>query len=71
MAPNAPKLAQIRPPKLESLHVRSRRGKINPAKMNSRISYGVTIFVGAFLLFEIEPLIAKRILPWFGGAAAV
>ncbi|HKV47641.1 MAG TPA: fused MFS/spermidine synthase [Candidatus Acidoferrales bacterium] len=39
--------------------------------MNSRISYGVTIFVGAFLLFEIEPLIAKRILPWFGGAAAV
>lgn len=39
--------------------------------MNSKISYGVTIFVGAFLLFEIEPLIAKRILPWFGGAAAV
>jgi SAM-dependent methyltransferase len=39
--------------------------------MTSKISYGVTIFLGAFLLFEIEPLIAKRILPWFGGAAAV
>ena len=39
--------------------------------MNSKISYGVTIFLGAFLLFEIEPMIAKRILPWFGGAAAV
>jgi SAM-dependent methyltransferase len=39
--------------------------------MNSKLSYGVTIFLGAFLLFEIEPLIAKRILPWFGGAAAV
>lgn len=39
--------------------------------MTSKFSYGVTIFLGAFLLFEIEPLIAKRILPWFGGAAAV
>lgn len=39
--------------------------------MTSKISYGITIFLGAFLLFEIEPLIAKRILPWFGGAAAV
>ena len=25
----------------------------------------------AFLLFAVEPLIAKRILPWFGGSAAV
>jgi spermidine synthase len=39
--------------------------------MTSKSSYGITIFLGAFLLFEIEPLIAKRILPWFGGAAAV
>jgi SAM-dependent methyltransferase len=39
--------------------------------MTSKPSYGATIFLGAFLLFEIEPLIAKRILPWFGGAAAV
>jgi protein-L-isoaspartate O-methyltransferase len=39
--------------------------------MSSKTSYGITIFLGAFLLFEIEPMIAKRILPWFGGAAAV
>jgi len=32
---------------------------------------GFTIFVSAFLLFALEPLIAKRILPWFGGSAAV
>jgi hypothetical protein len=31
----------------------------------------LTIFVGAFLLFEIEPVIGKQILPWFGGAPAV
>ena len=32
---------------------------------------GCTIFLGAFLLFLIEPLFAKSILPWFGGTAAV
>ena len=31
----------------------------------------LTIFLGAFLLFLIEPLFAKLILPWFGGSAAV
>jgi SAM-dependent methyltransferase len=31
----------------------------------------VTIFLAALLLFEVEPLIAKAILPWFGGSAAV
>jgi hypothetical protein len=30
-----------------------------------------TIFLSAFLLFLVQPLIAKQILPWFGGAAAV
>ncbi len=29
------------------------------------------IFMGAFLLFQLEPLIAKAVLPWFGGSAAV
>src|SRR5579863_7126145 len=33
--------------------------------------YAVTIFAGAFLLFQIEPIIAKIVLPWFGGSAAV
>ena len=30
-----------------------------------------TIALGAFLLFLVQPLLAKRILPWFGGSAAV
>jgi len=30
-----------------------------------------TIFLSAFLLFLVQPVIAKQILPWFGGAAAV
>jgi spermidine synthase len=33
--------------------------------------YATGIFVGSFLLFQIQPMIAKMILPWFGGSAAV
>ena len=33
--------------------------------------YAVTIFTGAFLLFQVEPLLARYILPWFGGTSAV
>ncbi len=33
--------------------------------------YAVTIFLSAFLLFQIQPMIAKMILPWFGGSASV
>lgn len=32
---------------------------------------GSSIFLAAFLLFALEPLVAKRILPWFGGSSAV
>jgi hypothetical protein len=31
----------------------------------------LTIFASAFLLFLVQPIIAKEILPWFGGSAAV
>ncbi len=31
----------------------------------------VTIFLSAFLLFQVQPLIGKAILPWFGGSPAV
>lgn len=33
--------------------------------------YAATIFVSAFLLFQVQPIIAKMILPWFGGSAMV
>ncbi len=35
------------------------------------VHYGLTIFLSAFLLFQVQPLIGKMILPWFGGSAAV
>lgn len=34
-------------------------------------AFGGTILLSAFLLFQIQPLIAKIILPWFGGSASV
>lgn len=33
--------------------------------------YGLTILLGAFLLFLVQPLVGKYILPWFGGTPAV
>ena len=33
--------------------------------------YAATIFVSAFLLFLVQPIMAKQILPWFGGSANV
>lgn len=35
------------------------------------IRFAFTIFLSAFLLFQVQPLIARYILPWFGGAPAV
>src|SRR5919107_4881703 len=35
------------------------------------ILYAATIFTSAFLLFLVQPVIAKQILPWFGGSASV
>jgi len=33
--------------------------------------YGLTIFLSSFLLFQVQPMIGKMILPWFGGSASV
>src|SRR6478672_10960370 len=33
--------------------------------------YAITIFCSAFLLFLVQPIMAKQILPWFGGSANV
>jgi hypothetical protein len=35
------------------------------------ILFSATAFGGAFLLFQVQPLVGKAILPWFGGSAAV
>jgi len=60
----------------------SRSGRMRPVQPLPRLSrtgahlspmvlYAATIFVSAFLLFLVQPVVAKEILPWFGGSAAV
>jgi hypothetical protein len=47
--------------------------RIEPAApaVSGILLYAGTIFLSAFLLFLVQPIIAKQILPWFGGSAAV
>jgi hypothetical protein len=42
-----------------------------PVARKAVLPYAVTIFLSAFLLFLVQPIIAKQILPWFGGSSAV
>lgn len=35
------------------------------------LPFALTIFTSAFLLFQVQPLLSKQILPWFGGSPAV
>src|SRR6476659_7182004 len=35
------------------------------------ILFIISIFLSAFLLFQIQPMMGKFILPWFGGTPAV
>ncbi len=35
------------------------------------MTFAVTVFTSAFLLFQVQPIIARYILPWYGGSPAV
>lgn len=45
--------------------------KYKGGEAGSIVLYALTIFLSAFLLFQVQPLIGKHILPWFGGTPAV
>ena len=34
-------------------------------------SFAFSIFLSAFLIFQVQPMVGKNILPWFGGVPAV
>ena len=38
--------------------------------MKIKLAYAITIFTSAFLLFQVQPIIGKIVLPVFGGTAA-
>ena len=35
------------------------------------LAFALAIFASAFLLFQVQPLVSKAILPWFGGSPGV
>jgi hypothetical protein len=45
--------------------------EIVPRQKSGQIILALTIFLGAFLLFFVQPMIARRLLPTFGGVSAV
>jgi hypothetical protein len=47
-----------------SMQAQSSRGALE-------LVFAATILVSAFLLFQVQPLISKFILPWFGGSPSV
>ncbi len=51
-----------------------KKGKAGERPTGSKppvVLYAVTIFTSAFLLFQVQPIVAKYILPWYGGSQAV
>src|SRR5215510_3589253 len=42
-----------------------------PGTRLAPLAVSVTIAVSAFLLFQVQPIVAKALLPWFGGVPAV
>ncbi len=44
---------------------------VGASERPSVLPYALTIFLSAFLLFLVQPIIAKQILPWFGGSSGV
>ena len=40
-------------------------------RRTSAFTLGITILLSAFLLFQVQPIISKFILPWFGGGPGV
>jgi SAM-dependent methyltransferase len=58
---------------LSSFTTEARAAGIRPAQLRVALPvlFGVTILSSACLLFLVQPLASKLILPWFGGSAAV
>jgi hypothetical protein len=53
---------------------RERPANMAPSTPASRLVnflYAATVLLSAWLLFQVQPMVAKRILPWFGGGSSI
>ena len=54
------------------MNISSDREERNPASQPvANLELCGTILLSAFLLFQVQPLMSRCILPWFGGCPAV
>lgn len=42
-----------------------------PVEARQHALYGIVSFLGAFLLFQVQPMVGRHLLPFFGGTPAV
>src|SRR5262249_39781673 len=49
---------------------RERSGEAPSGRLGPLL-YAASAFASAFLIFVVQPMVAKRIVPWFGGVPAV
>jgi hypothetical protein len=45
--------------------------KAGGGKLFARLAFGLAVFTSAFLLFQVQLLLGKFLLPWFGGTSGV
>ena len=55
----------------DALNEGDTRNEASSAPAPALWAFGGVIFTGAFLLFQVQPLIGKYILPWFGGGPGI
>ncbi len=46
-------------------------GKTGDGRLFARLVFGFAVFTSAFLLFQVQLLLGKFLLPWFGGTSGV
>src|SRR3989454_742542 len=64
---------RVRQESSEATRPEKARGKLDRGELTglAMLPFALTIFLSAFLLFQVQLLLAKFILPWFGGSPAV
>lgn len=46
-------------------------GKAGRRRLFARLAFGLAVFTSAFLLFQVQLLLGKFLLPWFGGTSGI
>ena len=53
------------------LNIKQSNSYLNKSLSPIFLVFGLTIFISALLIFQIQPIVARFLLPWFGGSPSV